>query len=57
MYIRVDWPESQEFMTEEMFDRGVECGEESGTVFVPDDVYYELIPTKRTNLKLKRVRN
>ena len=38
-YIRVSWPESQKYMTDEMYEAGVEIGEEAGDVFVPEELY------------------
>lgn len=37
-YVRVDWPESQEWMGEEYCD-DVEYGELTGMVFVPEELY------------------
>lgn len=38
MYIRVSWPESQKYMTEEYEDE-IEYGSEAGDVFVPEELY------------------
>lgn len=40
-YIRVDWPESQDWMSEEYEDE-VEYGEEIGVVFVPEELYNQV---------------
>lgn len=37
-YVRVSWPESQEWMSEEYEDE-VEYGSESGVVLVPEELY------------------
>lgn len=39
-YIRVDWPESQEWMDQKYYDEGVEFSQSCGvTVFVPEELY------------------
>jgi hypothetical protein len=38
-YIYVSWPESQKYMTDEMYENGVEMAEEAGAVFVPEELY------------------
>ena len=39
-YVRVDWPESQEWMDQKYYDEGVEFSQSCGTtVFVPEDLY------------------
>lgn len=53
-YVRVDWPESQKWATEE----GVELGANGMHVFVPEELYKQsLVRTKRPNLYLKPVNN
>lgn len=38
LYVRVDWPESQEWMSEEYADE-VEYGMDDCVVFVPEELY------------------
>jgi len=39
-YIRVAWPESQEWMDQKYYDEGVEFSQSCGTtVFVPEELY------------------
>ena len=60
-YVRVDWPESQEWMDQKYYGEGVEFSQSCGvTVFVPEELYNRvkgLVPTKRKNLFLKPANN
>ena len=38
-YIFVPWPESQQYMNDEMYENGVEIAQEPGAVFVPEELY------------------
>lgn len=39
-YVRLDWPESQEWMDQKYYDEGVEFSQSCGTtVFVPEELY------------------
>jgi len=40
-YVRVEWPWSQEWMSEE-YEDDVEYGSESGVVFVPEELYNQV---------------
>lgn len=40
-YVRVDWPESQEWMDEQYEDE-VEYGADDMVVFVPEELYNEV---------------
>ena len=41
LYVRVDWPESQEWMGGE-YDDEIEYGQDAGIVFVPEELYNEV---------------
>ena len=54
-YVKVDWPESQKFMEYE--DETYVCAESSGTLFVPENLYDEVMyklefPKKYENTNL-----
>ena len=54
-YVKVDWPESQKFMEYE--DETYVCAESSGTLFVPENLYDEVMyklefPKKYENTEL-----